>query len=59
MNNLRFTENLKSAVTGNTVERYNFDAWAVGVTRKPCHTTTSPPRLTEATPCTSTMTSSV
>ena len=27
MNNLRFTENLKSAVTGNTVERYNFDAW--------------------------------
>ena len=27
MNNLRFTENLKSAVTGNTVERYSFDAW--------------------------------
>ncbi len=27
MNNLRFTENLKSAVTGNTVERYNYDAW--------------------------------
>ena len=27
MNNLRFTENLKSAVTGGTVSHYGFDAW--------------------------------
>lgn len=27
MNNPRFTENLKYTVTGNSVERYNFDAW--------------------------------